>query len=60
MPKCKTELDMAINAYTKEQILTSSKYTNRVDLLRAILIESKKYTIDQVDCEIEKFMKRKV
>jgi len=48
------------NVYTKEQILKSKKYKNRADLLNTILQNNKEYTTEQVDGEIEKFMKRKV
>ena len=52
--------EIAENVYTKEQILQSEKYKNRVDLLGAILSDTKQYTLNQVENEIEKFMKRKV
>lgn len=58
MPK--SENVIAENVYTKEQILSAKKYKNRVDLLRVILKDSKEYTLEQVDNEIQKFMKRKV
>lgn len=58
MPK--NEIVNNDNVYTKEQILKSKKYKNRADLLKAILKDSKQYTLDQVNNEIEKFMKRKV
>ncbi len=48
------------NVYTKEQIMKSKKYKNRVDLLGAILSDSKQYTLQEVESEIDKFMKRKV
>ena len=46
-------------AYTKEQILISKKYENRRDVLGALL-EDKKYTFEEVDSLINKFMKGKV
>lgn len=58
MPK--SENVITENVYTKEQILSGKKYKNRVDLLRVILKDSKQYTLEQVDNEIQKFMKRKV
>lgn len=58
MPK--NEIVNNDNVYTKEQILKSKKYKNRADLLKAILKDSKQYTLDQINNEIEKFMKRKV
>lgn len=46
--------------FTKEQILVSKKYSNRRDVLGAILVDDKTYTIEQVDSLLEKFMKGKV
>ena len=45
--------------YTKAQILAAEKFSNRRDLLGAIL-KDQEYTLDQVDAEIEKFRKGKV
>lgn len=49
-----------ILAFTKYQIANSKKYKNRRDLLNAILDDSKKYTIDEVDTLIDTFMKGEV
>ena len=46
--------------FTKEQILASKKYSSRRDVLGAILVDDKTYTIEQVDSLLEKFMKGKV
>ncbi len=46
--------------FSKDKILTSSKYQDRKDIVQAILSEKKEYTLDEVDGEIEKFMKGKV
>lgn len=46
--------------FSKEQLMKSSKYASNVDMLGAILLDSKQYTIDEVDKAIDKFMKRKV
>lgn len=46
--------------FTKEQILASKKYSNRRDVLGAILTDNKGYTLEQVDSLLEKFMKGKV
>lgn len=46
--------------FTKEQILASKKYSNRRDALGAVLVDSKTYTLEQVDSLLEKFMKGKV
>lgn len=44
----------------KQQILASAKYTNRKDLVNALLEENKQYTMQEVEEMIEKFMKGKV
>ncbi|MCQ4637140.1 hypothetical protein NE619_10420 [Anaerovorax odorimutans] len=52
----KKETAQIAPAYTKQQILSAQKYSNRRDLLEAIL-KDQKYTIEQVDAEIERFKK---
>lgn len=47
-------------AFTKENILTMERYSNRRDLLTALLDEQKKYTLEEVDVQIETFLKGKV
>ena len=46
--------------FTKEQILASNKYSNRRDVLGAILSNDETYTFEKVDSLLEKFMKGKV
>lgn len=46
--------------YTKEQIVTSKRFANNVDLLNALLKDNKKYTLKEVDKIIENYMKGKV
>lgn len=46
--------------YSKEQLLRSSKYKNRQDLLSVLLENGKYYSIAAVDKLIENFMKGKV
>ena len=48
------------NLFSKEQILASSKYANRRDVLGAILSDNDTYTFEKVDSLLEKFMKGKV
>lgn len=43
--------------FSKEDLIKSKKYQHRRDLLNAILEDDKKYTIQEVDSKIEKFMK---
>ena len=46
--------------FTKEQIISSSKYVRRRDLLDAVLEDGKLYTAKEVDTAITDFMKGKV
>lgn len=46
--------------FTKEQLLCSEKYSNKRDLVDALLDEKKSYTIETVDKMIDEFMKGKV
>lgn len=60
MTKKNTEIKKETIKFTKEQIVNSKKFKNRVDLIRVILDDNKTYTIEEVQKEIEKFMKRRV
>jgi len=46
--------------FTKEQILKSKKYRDQRDLINALLVNGRSYTLDDVDIMIEKFMKEGV
>lgn len=59
MANKKTETKQEI-LFTKEQILVSKRYSNRRDALGAILTDGERYTLEQVDSLLEKFMKGKV
>ncbi len=58
MPKKNDELE--VSKFTKEQIVNSKRFNHRVDLLKVILKEETLYTLEEVENEIEKFMKGKV
>lgn len=60
MPKKENETKKEDVKYTKEQILKSKKFKNRVDLIRVILQDNESYTLEEVQKEIDKFMKRRV
>ena len=55
-----TEVQGVLIEFSKEQILACAKYHNNRDLVDAILDEKKKYTIENVDSLVEKYMKGKV
>ena len=46
--------------FTKEQLVKSKKYFDKVDLLNVLLQDGQEYTIKQVDELIESFMKKEV
>lgn len=52
--------EKAENGFTKEQLLAATRFSNRRDLLNAILEEDKKYTIAEVEKAMEECMRKKV
>ncbi len=48
------------NGFTKEQILASEKYSDKRDILGALLRDNSIYTDEQISSAINKFMKGKV
>lgn len=50
----------AATKYTKEQLIRSERYMLRRDLLGALLKDSKRYTIEEVDTLLQNYMKGKV
>ena len=46
--------------FSKEQLISSSKYIARRDLLDALLDDNKEYSINETETIIERFMKGKV
>jgi len=40
---------LKISKFTKEQLVNAKKYSNRKDLLNALLQENKLYTFDETD-----------
>ena len=49
-----------VDKFSKEQLVKSSKYKHNRDLVSVLLDDNKKYSIDEVDILIEKYMKGKV
>lgn len=60
MPKKENEIKKEDVKFTKDQIVKSKKFKNRVDLIRVILQDNESYTLEEVQKEIDKFMKRRV
>lgn len=48
------------STFTKQQIMKSSKFKSRIDLINTILKDDELYTIHDVEEKINKFLKRKV
>lgn len=46
--------------YSKEQILKSKRYANRKDILTVVLEEDKIYSYEEIEKEIDNFMKKEV
>lgn len=46
--------------YTLDQLLASKRFSNRKDMLKAVLSGNKRYSISEAEKNIEEFMKGKV
>lgn len=46
--------------FSKEQILASAKYANKRDLVDALLTNSEKYTMEEIDKKISNYLEGKV
>ena len=46
--------------FVKSQIISSSKYKNRADLLNVLLKDDKEYTLSEIDKKLEDFLSREV
>ena len=58
MAESKTKTN--VNVFTKDQLMASKKYQHNVDLVDALLVDGKSYTLDEVDKIIDNFLKGKV
>lgn len=47
-------------AFSKEQILKSSRYADKRDILNALLEDDKRYKLNEVDTHISDFLKKEV
>lgn len=56
----KNEEAVSSALFTKAQLLASDKFSDRTDILNALLLNEKKYTVESVEQEITKYMKGKV
>lgn len=46
--------------FSKSQLISSKKFSDRRDILEALLSDNEKYTVEAVEKEISKYMKGKV
>ena len=46
--------------YSKEQIISSKKYSNRKDILNVLLKDDEEYIFSRIDEIIEEFMNKEV
>nr|DAY51591.1 MAG TPA: ATP-dependent RNA helicase [Caudoviricetes sp.] len=47
----------AQTTFTKEQILQSLKFSNHRDILSVLLKDGRNYTVEEIDREIQNYMK---
>lgn len=52
--------EQEVETFTKEQLLSAKKYSNRKDILGVLLEDGKQYSFEQVDTLMDDFMKGKV
>lgn len=57
--KTKTE-KTAVRKFTKKQLLASKRFSDKKDLINALLSENKMYSIEEADKRITEFLKGKV
>lgn len=55
-----TAVESAQAVFTKKQLLASSRYKGKGDLLEALLEDEKKYSFQEADETIDDYMKGKV
>lgn len=60
MPKMAKEKKSDESLFSKEQLLSAMRFSNRRDLLGAILEDDKKYSIADVEKKLDDYYKRKV
>lgn len=56
----KQKLEKEEFKFSKKQLISSRKYKKDIDIILAILDDSKKYSFDEVDEKIDNFMKGEV
>lgn len=55
-----TLVDEIVQEFSKEQMISSKRFSKQRDLVEALLDDEKKYTMEQVNEKIHKYMKGKV
>ncbi len=55
--KISAEKKKDVVLFSKDQLMVSEKYAGRRDLLNALLVDDKSYSIDETDTAIERYTK---
>lgn len=55
-----SEPEKAESLFTKEQLLAAKRFQGRRDIVNALLLPDKQYTVEAVEQMIEKYMKGQV
>lgn len=56
--KADEEVIETVSTFSKEQILSADKYSNRKDILGVLLEDGKEYSFEQVDALMDQFYER--
>lgn len=59
-PKATVNTEKVENLFSKEQLVASERFQERRDILEALLVTGKGYTVKVVEEKIESYMKGKV
>lgn len=52
--------DASAPTYTKQQFLSAQRFSDRKDILNALLVDDQLYTMEQVETLLADFMKKEV
>jgi hypothetical protein len=55
-----SEVAEQVNKFSKEQMISAKRYSNRKDLLHVVLNDDQLYSFEEVDKLVDDFMKGKV
>lgn len=52
--------DASAQTYTKQQFLSAQRFSDKKDILNAVLVDDQLYTMEQVETLLADFMKKEV